>query len=88
MNYISYIVITYAALSTLIVLFFALRTKKFLKTLLTSAIMGISTLLILYFTSSLTGFMVQLTPLTIGVSGVFGLPGIVSIVLCKLILGV
>ena len=88
MQFINYIIIGYSCLSVLIILFFALRTKKIFKTMLISAALGISTLLILYFTSSLTGFTIQLTPLTLGVSGVFGLPGVVAIVLCKMILGV
>ncbi|MEE1003486.1 MAG: pro-sigmaK processing inhibitor BofA family protein [Acutalibacteraceae bacterium] len=88
MTVFDYIMVGCASLGVLIVLFFALRTRKFLKTLLSSAIIGIITLLILYFTSDLTGFSVMLTPYTLGTSCIFGLPGVVAIVICKMIFGV
>ncbi|MGN0173940.1 MAG: pro-sigmaK processing inhibitor BofA family protein [Acutalibacteraceae bacterium] len=88
MTYFDYIIIGCTTLAVIIVLFFALRTRKFFKTLLTSAVIGIITLLILHFTSSLTGFSMELTPFTIGTSSIFGLPGVVAIVICKMIFGV
>lgn len=88
MDYYNYIMIGCAVFCLLLVLFFAIRTRKFLKTLLSSAAVGIITLLILYFTSSFTGFSVQITPYTLGTSGILGLPGVVAIVLCKMIFGV
>ena len=76
MEYFNYIVIGFLCIAVLTVLVFALRTKKFFKTLLTSAIIGESVLLILYFTSSFTAFSIELTPFTLGTSGIFGLPGV------------
>ena len=88
MTYFDYIIIICALIAVLVVLFFALRTRKFIKTMLSSALIGISTLLILHFTSGLTGFSAELTPFTLGTSGIFGLPGVVAIVVCKMIFGV
>ncbi len=88
MTVFDYIMIGCAVFGVLIVLLFALRTRKFLKTLLFSALLGIVTLLILHFTSGLTGFSLELTPYTLGTSSIFGLPGVVAIVLCKMIFGV
>lgn len=87
MNYFNYIVIACGIISVLIVLFFAIRTKKFFKTLIVSALIGISTLLILHFTSGLTGFSAEITPFTLSASGIFGLPGVVAIVISKMIFG-
>lgn len=87
MNFFNYIAIAFFVISVLIVLFFAIRTKKFLKTLIISALIGISTLLILHFTSKLTGFSVEITPFTLGTAGIFGLSGVIAIVICKMIFG-
>ncbi len=87
MELFDYIVIAFGIISVLIVLFFAIRTKKFFKTLIFSALIGISTLLILHFTSGLTGFSAEITPFTLSTSGVFGLPGVIAIVICKMIFG-
>ena len=61
--------------------------KKFFKTIFTSSIIGIVTLLILQFTSNFTGFKIEITPYTLGFSGIFGLPGVVATVICKMIFG-
>ena len=87
MDFFNYLLIGFISISVLIILFFALRTKNFLKTLLTSSFIGIITLLILHFTSNFTGFNLELTPYTIGFSGVLGLPGVVATVICKMIFG-
>ena len=87
MNIFNYIMIGCTVFSILVVLFFALRTRKFFKTLLTSALLGITTLLILHFTSNLTGFKLEITPYTLSASSFLGLPGVVAIVLCKMIFG-
>ena len=88
MTVFDYIIMSLCILSILIVLFFALRTGKFFKTLITSALIGIVTLLILYFSSKLTGFSIELTPYSLGTSALFGLPGVVAMVICKMIFGV
>lgn len=88
MNYFDYIIIGCAIVAVAVVLFFALRTRRFFKTLITSAVLGLVTLFILYFSSSITGFKLELTPYTLGTSSVLGLPGVVAMVICKLVFGV
>ncbi len=83
----NYIIIGLFCLSLLIVLIFAIRTKKFFKTIITSSIIGIISLLILHFTSKITGFNIEITPYTLGFSSVFGLPGVVATVITKMIFG-
>lgn len=87
MEYFNYTVYIFSAVAVLSVLIFALRTKKFLKTLITSALLGLSILFILHFTSGFTSFNIELTPFTLGVSGIFGLPGVIAITLSKIIFG-
>lgn len=88
MNILKYIIIGFCVLSVLSVLFFALRTKHFIKSILISAITGISVMLILHFTSNFTGFEFNITPFSLITSGVFGLPGVVAIVITKMIFGI
>ncbi len=85
MTVFDYSIIVLAILSVVVVLLFAVRTKKFLKTMLTSATIGLATLFILYFTSGLTGFKLELTPYTLGGSVIFGLPGVLCMVVAKII---
>lgn len=88
MNILKYIILGFVVISIIIVLFFALRTRHFLKTLSISALIGFSTLLILHFSSSFTGFDLNITPFSITTSCTFGLPGVVAIVICKMIFGI
>lgn len=88
MKIFNYIVIGLFCLAVLFVLFFALRTKKFFKTILTSSLIGVSSVLILHFTSMFTGFTLEITPFTIIFSSIFGMPGVVVIVICKMIFGI
>ncbi len=85
MEYFNYIVIAFLSIAVLTVLIFALKTKKFFKTIISSAIIGESVLLILHFTSAFTAFTIELTPFTLGTSGIFGLPGVLAITICKII---
>lgn len=87
MEYFDYAVYIFCGIAVLTVLILALRSKKFLKTLLTSAFGGMGFLLILHFTSAFTAFNIELTPFTIGTSAVFGLPGVIAITVSKIIFG-
>ena len=88
MNILNYLIIGFCVISILLVLFFALRTRHFIKSLIISATTGLSVMLILHFTSNFTGFEFNITPISLITSSVFGLPGVVAIVLTKMILGV
>lgn len=87
MEYFNYILIALAVVSILLLIVFALLTKKFFKTVLLSAVGGVVTLLILHFSSSLTGFEIGINPSSVGVSTVLGLPGVIAMVIIKMIFG-
>lgn len=88
MTWFDYFFIIFGGGSVLTVLGFAAATHKFLKTLFVSAVIGIAALLILHFTADFTGFSLEITPYTLGVSGIFGLPGVVCLTLTKMMFGV
>ena len=80
-----YIMLGLFVLAILIVLGFALKTKKFFKTLALSCALGIGSLFIMYILSSISGFKLEITPFTLGVSGIFGLPGVICMAVTKMI---
>ena len=82
-----YLFIALSCIAVIIILGFAFATKKFLKTITTSALLGIVTLFILHFTAPITGFSLEITPYTLGGAGIFGLPGVVCITISKMIFG-
>ena len=86
MDYLNYIFLTIAIISILMILGFALYTKKFIKTLLSSALIGFIALFALHFTSSFTGFTLEFTPYTFATAGFLGLPGIVGLTIIKMII--
>ena len=87
MTWFDYLFIALGISAVLIVLGYAVATKKFLKSLCFSAVTGLAALLLLHFTSKFTGFSLELTPYTLAGAGIFGLPGVVCITLCKMIFG-
>lgn len=87
MTWFDYLFIALGVTAVLIVLGYAIATKKFVKSLMFSAVTGIASLLILHFTAPLTGFTLELTPYTLGGAGIFGLPGVVAITAAKMIFG-
>lgn len=88
MTWFDYLFIALGAVAVLIVLGYAIATKKFIKSLLFSAITGVVSLMILHFAAPLTGFMLELTPYTLGGAGIFGLPGVIAMTVAKMIFGV
>lgn len=87
MTWFDYLFAGLGVLAALIVVVYAVKTGKFLKTVGFSALTGASALLILHFTAGLTGFSLELTPFTLSTSVIFGLPGVVCITLSKMIFG-
>ena len=87
MSWFDYFFIIFGAVSAITVLGFAVATHKFLKTLFFSALIGVGALFILHFTSDYTGFSLEITPYTLGASGIFGLPGVLCVSVAKMLFG-
>lgn len=87
MTFYDYLMMSLAILAVLIVLIYAMKTKHFFKTILSSAVIGLFTLIVLYLFSPITGFKLEVTPYTLGGSVVFGLPGVVCMSLAKMLFG-
>jgi hypothetical protein len=72
----------------LIMLISFLKSKKFLKNLISSAILGVGSLTALSIAAPVTGLTLCLTPYTIAFAAIFGLPGTVALSLIKIIWGI
>lgn len=65
-----------------------LKSGRFFRNLLSSAVWGVGSLTALSLTAPLTGLTVCITPYTLLLSSVFGLPGVICLTLVKMIWGV
>ena len=69
-----------------VVLFFGIKSHKFLKTLLFNAFLGLCTLAIIDLTAKFTGMYIPLNWYSVGGSAVFGVPFIVILILLQIII--
>lgn len=81
-----YCFVVAAVLSVLILMVYAVKTKAFVKTALTSGAVGICSFAALNISGIFTGFTLSVTPYTISVSLVGGLPGVLCLTLAKMII--
>ena len=81
----NYFIIASIVVFILTILICLIKNKKIFKTLISSAIWGVSSLLIISFTGQFTGFMLNITPYTLSSSAIFGIPGVMCIAVTKMI---
>lgn len=67
---------------------FALKTKKPLKTLMLSALIGIIALVCVNLTSGLTGVMLHINGWTVVTSAVVGIPGVLAMLTLRILWGI
>lgn len=77
-------VIIYAIL----LLIFALKTKKPLKTLMLSALLGLAALLCVNLTSGLTGVVLNINGWTLATSAAAGIPGVLAMLTLRILWGI
>ena len=81
-----YCFISAAVLSFLILIVYAVKTKAFIKTAFTSGAVGICSFAALNISGIFTDFTLSVTPYTISVSLVGGLPGVLCLTLAKMLI--
>ena len=69
-----------------VVLFFGIKSHKFLKTLLFNAFLGLCTLAIIDLTAKFTGMYIPLNWYSVGGSAVFGITFIVLLILLQIMI--
>lgn len=73
------------AVFTLVILFFAIKSRKFFRTLLFNAFLGISILALIDLTSFFTGMHIPVNWCSVGGCGVFGVPAVCFFLILQII---
>lgn len=70
----------------LVVLFFAIKSHKFFKTLLFNAFLGVCVLAIVDLTSKLSGIYIPINWYSVGSSATFGIPAVCLLLVLQIII--
>ena len=82
----SYIIFFFLILSGLIILSASLKSEKFFRSILLSAVSGIGSLFAVNIASAVTGVSLPVNLVTLLISGIGGVPGAVFLLLSDVIL--
>lgn len=85
MEILKYIILSALGITVLLILFFALKSRKFFKTLFFNAFLGITALAVIDITSKFSGVYIPVNYYTVGASGVLGLPGVFGFLISNFI---
>ena len=85
MEFLKYFFIVIIGITALILLIFALYSRKFLKTMFLNAVSGLAVLLIINLTTKFTGVYIPANYFTVASSGVLGLPGVFGVLIANFI---
>ncbi len=77
MDFIKYLIITISVISLLIILFFALKSRKFIKIMLFNAFLGVGLLTVFYLIKPYIGFFIPINEYTVFLSATFGIPAVI-----------
>lgn len=64
---------------------FAVKKGKPLKTVFIGAFCGLAAMLIINLTKGLTGVMIPVNPITVTISGLMGIPGVMGLIILKFV---
>ena len=85
MDIIKYILISVLVLTELLIIFFAIRSRKFFRTLLLNAILGIIAIVIINLTKKYSGVYIPINYDTLGAGSILSIPGVIGILICNFI---
>ncbi len=80
-----YFVIAVIFIFLISILILAVRSKNAFKYLALNSLLGILVFLLLYFTKKFTGLFLPLNPVTAVISTLFGIPGIIGLLILNFI---
>ena len=86
MEYIKYGIIAIIGITVLFILGFSIVSTKPLKTLLINALLGIAALAAVDIISKFTGIYIHINQWSVGTSGILGIPGVLGLVVLKLLI--
>jgi len=85
MDVLKYIFSGLICITTLVIFVLALKSRKFVSTLLINAVLGWGSIAIIDLTSKFTGVYIPINCWTVSVGGIFGTPGVVGLLLLNFI---
>ncbi len=85
MGFLKYFIILALVIYSLSMLIISVRSGKAFKYIFLNAMLGVLILLILYFTKNFTGLNLAINKITIAISGVFGIVGVIALLFFNLI---
>lgn len=85
MEYLKYAFICVLSLFEVVVMIFAVKSGKPLKTVFINAITGMAAIAIINFTKTFTGVFVPVNPITVTMSGFMGIPGVIGLIIFRFI---
>lgn len=74
------------ALFSLVILFFAIKSHNFLKTLFFNAFIGLVILAIIDLTGKFTGIFIPINPYSVAGASVFGIPAICGLLILQILI--
>ena len=85
MEILKYSFIALISLAVLLILVFAIRSRKLFKTLLLNAVLGLGALAVIDLTAKWTGVYIPVNYWTSGAGGVLGLPAVFGLLISNFI---
>jgi len=85
LDFLKYGFIIIFSISILLIMIFAIKSKKFFKTLFLGALSGIGTVIIINLTSKYSGIYIPVNEFSVMASGVFGIPGVCGLLILNII---
>ncbi len=85
MDFLKYLILILFGASLLIIIFLALKSRSFFKTLFLNAFFGLSLLAIFYLLKPYTGFYIPINEYTVILSSVLGIPSVIMFLCLNII---
>ncbi len=79
------IILSVLGLTALLILFFALKSRRFFKTIFLNALLGILAITVLNLTSRFSGVYIPVNYYSAGTGAVLGLPGVFGLLIANFI---
>ena len=85
MEYLKYAFICVLSLFELVVMIFAVKAGKPFKTVIINALAGLAAMAVINLTKNFTGVFVPLNPISVTLSGIMGIPGVIGLIIIRFI---
>ena len=85
MDAMKYFMIVLCIITILMILFFAIKSRRFFKIIFLNAFLGIGAIILINLTKKYTGVYIPINYWTVSTGGIFGLPAVLGLLICNFI---